>query len=157
MRSLLPGGRASIATAMSSLVSSVSSRIEASPSAVVAALARLDAFSAVRQALVALGVARFVSTHQVALPAFSNTDSTAFAVSWPMPAGGVASVTWTASVRWTSGSEAMLFVNVQAMADEVCDEAVLVAAWPLIGPLIESQTDRLLRAVVELTEEEETV
>jgi hypothetical protein len=141
----------------SSLVSAIANHacrpVDATPATTVAALKRLEPLRSVRDALAAVGLDHVVSIRRTESPVGVANALTGFVVEWPLPSSGKAHINWTASVEMAGDGRSMLSVSVRADTDDPAARKELVAAWPLIGPVIDSETGRVFRAVTELAEQ----
>jgi hypothetical protein len=111
------------------------------------------------EALVALGLGRIVSIQRTEAQASGTVTPLKFSAVWPLPDGHLGQVSWTVTVDPDAESGSLLSVAVRAATDEPAAGSQIVAAWPLIGEIIEAQTTRLLRSVAAFAEdlEEEPV
>jgi hypothetical protein len=116
------------------------------------ALRRLQPVQPLRDALIALGLADLVSVHETEVPA-ATPELTAFSLTWVLAEGSAAHVTWTLSVARFGDGDSLLSACVRAGTDSATAERQLLAAWPLLGRIVEAHTTRVLNAVTELAEQ----
>jgi hypothetical protein len=73
-------------------------------------------------------------------------------ISWSLPGGSRAELTWTASVDPFADNRSLLSSSLEAGANDANGRRRLLAAWPSIGRVFESLTARLFRSVAELAD-----
>ena len=126
--------------------------IDVDPQHAAAALDRLDPLRPLRDGLTALGLDQRVAIRPIPTKAGTSSRSVSAGISWSLPGGSRAELTWTASVEPFDDNRSLLSSSVQAGADDVNGRRRLLAAWPSIGPVVESITARLFRSVADLAD-----
>jgi 8-hydroxy-5-deazaflavin:NADPH oxidoreductase len=119
------------------------------PRTVSSVLERLDPLRGLADALEALGLTGAVSFDRLD---DSQNAITGFVLSWPLPEQGHVRVICEAIVQASSGGRSMVSVRIRADTDDPAGRSRLIAAWPLIGPVVEAQKARLTRALAELVD-----
>jgi hypothetical protein len=127
--------------------------LDTSPETTALALSRLEPLHPLHEALMALGLGRIVSIERTEPPASGTLTPVRFSVVWPLPDGHLGRVSWTVAVDPRADSGALLSVAVGAGTEEPAGASQLVAAWPLIGQIVDAQTTRLLRSVAAFAED----
>jgi hypothetical protein len=126
--------------------------VDVDPQLAAIALDRLDPVSPLRDGLTALGLDHRVAIRPIHTRAGASTRSVSVGVSWSLPGGSRAELTWTAAVDPAGDNCTLLSSSVQAGANDAGGRQRLLAAWPSIGPVFESLTARLFRSVAELAD-----
>jgi hypothetical protein len=126
--------------------------VDVDPQFAAVALDRLDPLGPFHDGLTALGLDQRVAIRPIPTKAGASTRSVSVGISWSLPGGSRAELTWTASVDPFDDNRSLLSSSVQAGADDANGRRRLLAAWPSIGPVFESLTARLFRSVAELAE-----
>jgi hypothetical protein len=126
--------------------------VDVDPQFAAVALDRLDPLRPLRDGLTALGLDDRVAIRPIHTEAGASTRSVSVGISWSLPGGSRAELTWTASVDPFDDNRSLLSSSVQAGADDADGRRRLLAAWPSIGPVFESLTARLFRSVAELAD-----
>jgi hypothetical protein len=126
--------------------------VDVDPQHAAIALDRLDPLRPLRDGLTALGLDHRVAIRPIPTKAGASTRSVSAGISWSLPGGSRAELTWTASVEPFDDNRSLLSSSVQAGADDANGRRRLLAAWPSIGPVFESLTARLFRSVAELAD-----
>jgi hypothetical protein len=126
--------------------------VDVDPQHAAIALARLDPLRPLRDGLTALGLDHRVAIRPIPTKAGASTRSVSAGISWSLPGGSRAELTWTASIDPTADNRSLLSSSVQAGADDAHGRQRLLAAWPSIGHVFESLTARLCRSVAELAD-----
>jgi hypothetical protein len=126
--------------------------VDVDPQFAAVALDRVDPLRPLRDGLTALGLDQRVAIRPIHTKAGASTRSVSLGISWSLPGGSRAELTWTASVDPFDDNRSLLSSSVQAGADDANGRRRLLAAWPAIGPVFESLTARLFRSVAELAD-----
>jgi hypothetical protein len=133
------------------ITTNVHRRLQEPFEAASVALRRLEPMQPLRDALTALGLAQNVSVRASQVPAAAPGTAT-FSLAWPLAEGTNAHVTWSLSVAPFGEVDSLLSASIRAGVDSPAAEQQLLAAWPLLGQIVESHTTRMLNALTELAE-----
>lgn len=136
----------------SPITNTVRRPLDETPEVVGWALSHLDPLRPLTEALAALGCAGRAAMHKCDVSA-SSWDTTAFSLSWLLGNEDVADITWTLSVLPFGDGASMLSSCVRARAQTAAGDEQLLAAWPLLGRVVESHTARMLDAIAALAED----
>ena len=139
---------------MNGVTSTYTCHICASPGTVVAALQSLTPFQSLSNALEEVGLAEAVSIRR-AEPEPPHSNSVAFRLTWSRHGVARMGVTWSAALSQRGHGESVLTVTVNAAAADERGAGSLLRAWPLLCPIIDSQTARMVRAICEMAEQGE--
>jgi hypothetical protein len=126
--------------------------VDVDPRLAAIALDRLDPLRPLRDGLTALGLDHRVAIRPNPTKRGASTSSVSAGISWSLPGGSRAELTWTASVDPFADNRSLLSSSLQAGANDANGRRRLLAAWPTIGPVFESLTARVFRSVAELTD-----
>jgi hypothetical protein len=126
--------------------------VDVDPQLAAIALDRLDPLRPFRDGLTALGLDHRVAIRPIPTKAGASTRSVSVGISWSLPGGSRAELTWTASIDPFGDNRSLLSSSVQAGANDANGRQRLLAAWPSIGPVFESLRARLFRSVAELAD-----
>jgi hypothetical protein len=126
--------------------------VDVDPRLAAIALDRLDPLRPFRDGLTALGLDHRVAIRPIHTKAGASTGSVSVGISWSLPGGSRAELTWTASVDPFDDNRSLLTSSVQAGPNDANGRQRLLAAWPSIGPVLESLTARLFKSVAELAD-----
>jgi hypothetical protein len=137
---------------MNAITNNTHRPVDVDPQLAAIALDRLDPLRPLREGLTALGLDHRVAIRPIYTKAGASTSSVSVGISWSLPGGSHAELTWTASVEPSGDDRSFLSSSVQAGADDATGRRRLLAAWPSIGPMFESLTARLFRSVAELAD-----
>jgi hypothetical protein len=137
---------------MNAITNNAHRPVDVEPQFAAVALERLDPLRPLRDGLTALGLDQRVAIRALPTKAGASTGSVSAGISWSLPGGSRAELTWTASVDPFADNRSLLSSSVQAGADDANGRRRLLAAWPSIGPVFESLTARLFRSVAELAD-----
>jgi hypothetical protein len=118
-----------------------------------AALGRLEPLQPLRDALSALGLDQRVSVRPTDLPGAECGDQLSFSLTWLLADGSPAQVAWTLSVSPAGDGDSLLSATIRARSDSAASDRQLLAAWPLLGRIVESHTTRLFNTVSKLSEQ----
>jgi hypothetical protein len=132
-------------------------RVEISPEAAAAALGHIDPLQPLSGALTALGLTDRVSVRRTELPAPTADQPLSLTLTWRLANANQAQVVWTLAVSPTGDGDSLLSTTIQARGDHPTADPQLLAAWPLLQPIIHSHTTRLLGAVTALGEQLEEI
>jgi hypothetical protein len=133
------------------ITTNVHRRLEEPFDAASVALRRLEPMQPLRDALTALGLGRTALVLASEVPAATPGTAT-FSLAWPLAEGTHAHVTWRLTVAPFGEFGSLLSASIRAGVDSPAAEQQLLAAWPLLGQIVESHTTRMLNAVAELAE-----
>jgi hypothetical protein len=137
---------------MNAITNNAHRPVDVDPELAAIALDRVDPLRPLRDGLTALGLDHRVAIRPIHTKAGASTRSVSVAISWSLPGGSRAELTWTASVDPTADNRSLLSSSVQAGTNDANGRQRLIAAWPSIGPVFESLTARLFRSVAELAD-----
>jgi hypothetical protein len=137
---------------MNAITNNAHRPLDVAPQLAAIALDRLDPLRPLRDGLTALGLDHRVAIRPIPTKAGASTRSVSALVSWSLPGGSRAELTWTASVDPFADNRSLVSSTVQAGADDANGRRRLLAAWPTIGPVLDSLTARLFRSVAELAD-----
>jgi hypothetical protein len=137
---------------MNAITNNTHRSIDVDPQLAAIALDRLDPLRPLRDGLTALGLDHRVAIRPIHTRAGASGGSISVGISWSFPGGSRAEPTWTASVDPFAENGSLVSSSVQAGADDADGRRRLLAAWPAIGPVLESLTARLFRSVAELAD-----
>jgi hypothetical protein len=132
------------------ITDNVHRHLEQQPQAVAAALRRLQPLQPLRDSLLALGMGHLAVACRTDLPAETAARTTSFSLTWQLAGGRRAHVSWALSVSALGTGDSLLSARIRAGTDCEGDGEALLAAWPVLGQIVESHTKRLLGAVTEL-------
>ena len=128
--------------------------IDAAPEDVFPILRRFDALRSLRDAVEALGLKDVVTLQHSGLTRDEGGVAAELSATWAIPGGGQARVKWLVSAAPSAMRRTLLHVCAEAETD-VGNDPRMSNAWPILGPIIEAQSARIVRYVVELSESEE--
>jgi hypothetical protein len=137
---------------MNAITNNTHRPVDVDPQLAAIALDRVDPVRPLRDGLIALGLDQRVAIRPIHTKAGASTRSVSVAISWSLPGGSRAELTWTASVDPSADNRSLLSSSVQAGANDADGCQRLLAAWPSIGPVYESLTARLFGSVAELAD-----
>jgi hypothetical protein len=135
------------------ITNNVHRRLEEPFHSVAAALQRLEPVQPLRDALAALGVDELVSVRGTEVPAATASGTATFSLTWQLADAGPAHVAWTLSVTPFGDHNSLLSASIRAGTDSPAAGQKLLAAWPLLGRIVEAHTTRRLNAVTEHAEQ----
>jgi hypothetical protein len=139
---------------MSALITNrVHRRLEGPPESAAAALRHLEPLQPLRDALAALGLGHLVSVCRMDAPVHAAPELASFSLTWRLGHRSVARIAWTLSITPIDDHESLLSASVRAGTDSADARQQLLAAWPLLGRIVEAHTTRLLNAATELAEQ----
>jgi hypothetical protein len=127
--------------------------LDASPHAAALALGRLDPLRPLEDALAALGLGDVVVLQRADTSAPGGPVPDTISAVWPLPGGRHARASWSISVEPVAVGASLLSAAVRVGTDDPADQPRLLDAWPLIGPIVRTHTERMLAAIVELAED----
>jgi hypothetical protein len=127
--------------------------LQTPPQTTSAALQRLDPLQPLRDALTALGLAHHVSLRRTDVPAATAGEPVSFSLAWPLADGSPAHIAWTLSVAPAGDDDSLISATIRASTDSAAADQQLLTAWPLLGPIVDSHTTRLLNTATELAEQ----
>jgi hypothetical protein len=134
------------------ITDNVHRRLEAPPEAASAALGSLDPLQPLRDALRALGVDQRVSLQGSRAPAAGANDQLSFSLTWLLAEESSAHVAWTLSVSPASDGASMISATTRAGGGSAPSDRQLLAAWPVLGRIVESHTAQLINTISTLSE-----
>jgi hypothetical protein len=137
---------------MNAITNNTHRPVDVDPLHAAIALDRLDRLRPLRDGLTALGLDHRVAIRPIHTKAGASTRSVSVGISWSLPGGSRAELTWTASVEPFDDNRSLLSSSVHADANDANGRRRLLAAWPSITPVFESLTARLFRSVAELAD-----
>lgn len=135
------------------LTNNVHRWLEGPPETALAALGRLDPLRPLHDALSALGLDQRVSVRRTDVAAAEAGDRLSFSLTWLLADGSPAHVAWTLSVSPAGDGDSLLSATIRARSDSAASDRQLLAAWPVLGQIVESHTTRLFNAVSKLAEQ----
>jgi hypothetical protein len=120
---------------MNAITNNAHRPFDVEPQFAAVALERLDPLRPLRDGLTALGLDQRVAIRALPTKAGPSTGSVSAGISWSLPGGSRAELTWTASVDPFADNRSLLSSSVQAGADDAKGAAGMVPAPELETPV----------------------
>lgn len=127
--------------------------LDASPATAARALGRLDPLRALDHAISALGLRDVVSLQRARMLTTAGATLGTISAIWPLATDHHARASWTISAEPVAAGQSLLSVAVRVGTEDPADQPQLLEAWPVIGPTVRAQSQRMLASIVELAED----
>jgi hypothetical protein len=133
------------------LISTLHGGVDAAAEATAGALERLEPLRPLAKALAALGIAEDPSASARGGARGHGRVST---LQLTLGSRGCVDLAWCVSIEADGDDGSLVSISLHGVARDTSSSGRLLEAWPLLGPLLEQQSRRLLAAIRELAEED---